>query len=79
MAYYHQDVYKNEQCPTFDSQDQRSNKMETESKSASHHSKNLFFVNVKSVSTKEVNLSTKRHRHILKGQSKNDKLLKKLL
>ena len=57
----------------------KSDKMETGSKSASHHSKNLFFVNIKSVSTKEVNLSTKRHRHILKGQSKNEKLLKKLL
>ena len=57
----------------------KSDKMETESKSTSHHSKNLFFVNIKSVSTKEVNLLTKRHRHILKGQSKNKKLLKKLL
>ena len=57
----------------------KSDKMETESKSASHHSKNLFFVNIKSVSTKEVNLSTKRHRHILKGQSKNEKLLKTIL
>ena len=51
----------------------KSDKMETESKSASHHSKKNFFVNIKSVSTKEVNLSTKRHRHILKGQSKNEK------
>ena len=50
----------------------KSDKMETESKSASHHSKNIFFVNVRSVSTKEVNLSTKRHRHILKGQSKSE-------
>ena len=57
----------------------KSYKMETESKSASHHSKNLFFVNIKSVSTKDVNLSTKRHRHILKGQSKNEKLLKTIL
>ena len=53
----------------------KSDKMETESKSASQHS-NLFFVNIKSISTKEVNLSTKRHRHILKGQSKNESLLK---
>ena len=51
--------------------------METGSKSASKHSKTLFFVNIKSISIKEVNLSTKGHRHILKGQSKNVKLLKK--
>ena len=37
--------------------------------------KKSFFVNIKSISIEEVNLSTKRHRHILKGQSKNDKLL----
>ena len=56
-------------------------KMETESKSASQHSKIFFFVNIKikSISTKEVNLSTKQHSHILKGLSKNEKLLKKLL
>ena len=48
----------------------KSGKMETESKSASEHSKTLFFVNIKSISIKEVNLSTKGHRHILKGQSK---------
>ena len=57
----------------------KSDKMETERKSASQHSKNLFFINIKSFSIKEVNLSTKGHRHILKGQSKNEKLLKKLL
>ena len=51
--------------------------METERKSASEHSKTLFFVNIKNISIKEVNLSTKGHRHILKGQSKNEKLLKK--
>ena len=39
--------------------------------------KNSFLVNIKSISIKEVNLSTKGHRHILKGQSKNEKLLKK--
>ena len=50
--------------------------METESKSASQHSKTLFFINIKSISVKEVNLSTKGHRHILKDQSKNKKLLK---
>ena len=55
----------------------KSGKMETGSKSASKHSKTLFFVNIKSISIKEVNLSTKGHRHILKGQSKNEKLLKK--
>ena len=53
--------------------------METETQSTSKHSKNLYFVNTKSISTKEVNLSTKGHRHILKGQSKNEKLLEKLL
>ena len=57
----------------------KSDKMETERKSASQHSKIFFFVNIKSISTKEVNLSTKRHRHILKGLSKNEKLLKILL
>ena len=57
----------------------KSAKMERKSKSASQHSKNLFFVNIKSISTKEVNLSTKPHRHVLKGQSENEKLLKKLL
>ena len=41
--------------------------------------KNSFFVNLKSISIKEGNLSTKGHRHILKGLSKNEKLLKKLL
>ena len=55
-----------------------SDKIETESKSASEHSKNLFFVNFKSISIKEADLSTKGHRHILKSQSKNEKLLKNL-
>ena len=48
----------------------KSDKMETESKSASHHSKNIFLVNIKIVSTKEVNLSTKRHRHIPRSVKK---------
>ena len=52
--------------------------METESKSASEHSKTLFFVNVNSICIEEVNLSTKGHRSVKKGQSKNEKLLKKL-
>ena len=56
----------------------KSGKMEKEWKSASEHSKTLS-VNIKSISIKEVNLSTKGHRHILNGQSKNEKLLKKLL
>ena len=33
--------------------------METENKSALEHSKTLFFINIKSISIKEVNLSTK--------------------
>ena len=57
----------------------KSDKMEAESKWASQHSKIFFFVNIKTISTKEVNLSTKLHMHILKGLSKNEKLLKKLL
>ena len=56
----------------------KSDKMETESKSASHHSKNIFFVNIKIVSTKEVNLSTKRHRHIPRSVKKWE-IIKKLL
>ena len=48
----------------------KSGKMETESKSASQHSETFFFENIKSISVKEVNLSTKGHRHILKVQSK---------
>ena len=55
----------------------KSEKMETESKSASEHSKTFFFVNIKSISIKVVNLSTKEHRHTLKDQSKNEKLLEK--
>ena len=55
----------------------KSHKMEAESKSASEHSKTLFFINTKIISIKEVNLSTKGHRHILKSQSTNEKLLKK--
>ena len=55
----------------------KSHKMEAESKSASEHSKILFFINTKIISIKEVNLSTKGHRHILKSQSTNEKLLKK--
>ena len=51
--------------------------METESKSASENSKTHFFVNIYSISIKVVNLSTKEHRHTLKGQSKNEKLLEK--
>ena len=46
---------------------------------ASEHSKTLLFINIRTISIKEVNLSTKGHMHILKGQSKNQKLLKKLL
>ena len=55
----------------------KSDKLETESKSASEHSKTLFFINIKRISIKGVNLSTKGHRHILKGQSTNEKLFKK--
>ena len=96
MAYYHQEVYKNEHSvlhfipkiryslstalfltPTTNSI--KSDKMETKSKSASKHSKNPFFVNIKRISIKEVNLSTKGHKHNLKGQTKNEKLFKKLL
>ena len=55
----------------------KSDKLETESKSASEHSKTLFSINIKRISIKGVNLSTKGHRHILKGQSTNEKLLKK--
>ena len=40
--------------------------------------KNSFFINIKSISIKEVKLSTKGHMHILIGQSKNEKLLKNL-
>ena len=57
----------------------KSGKMETESESASEHSKAFFFVNIKGISIKKVNLSIKGYRHILKGQLKNEKLLKKLL
>ena len=39
--------------------------------------KKSFFVNIMTNAIKEVNLSTKGYRHILKGQSKNEKLLKK--
>ena len=54
-------------CSFSDSNHQMENgQMETESKSASEHSKTLFFVNIKNISIKEVNLSTKGHRHILK-------------
>ena len=45
--------------------------METESKSASDPSK-TFLINIKSISIKEVKLSTKGHMHILIGQSKNE-------
>ena len=89
MAYYHQEVYKNEHSvlnfipkirnslwtalfmtPTPKSI--KSDKMEMQSKSASQHKKKkYFFVNTKSIPIKEKNLSTKGHRHILKGQSKN--------
>ena len=51
-----------------------SDKMETESKSTSQHSRHLFLINIKNISIKEVNLSTKRHRYILKVQSINEKL-----
>ena len=37
----------------------------------------FFFVNIKTTSIKEVNQSAKGLRHILKDQSKNEKLLKK--
>ena len=57
----------------------KSGKMETESESAPEHSKAFFFVNIKGISIKKVNLSIKEYRHILKGQLKNEKLLKKLL
>ena len=57
----------------------KSDKIERERKSASEHSKTLFFVNIKSMSIKQVNLSTKRHRPILKGQSKIENLLKNIL
>ena len=57
----------------------KSGKMETESKSVSELSRTLFFVNIKSISIKVVNLPTKGRRHILKGQSKNEKLFKKLV
>ena len=53
--------------------------METKSKSVSKHSKIIFVKNIESISIKEVNVSTKGQRHILKGQSKNEKLFKKLL
>ena len=95
MAYYHQEVYKNEHSvlhfiskirhslstalfltPTTNSI-KSEDKMETKSKSASKHSNNPFFVNIKRISIKEVNLSTKEHKHNLKGQSKNAKLFKK--
>ena len=56
-----------------------SGKMEIEIKPASEHSKTPFFVNIKNISSKEVNLSTKGDRHILKGQSKNENLFKRLL
>ena len=49
--------------------------MGTESKSASEPSK-TFLINIKSISIKEVKLSTKGHMHILIGQSKNEKLSK---
>ena len=87
MAYYLEEVYKNEHsvlqlipkirdqyssCTvlflTPASNSIKSAKMETKSKSASQHSKKFFFVNIKSISIKEENLSTKRHKHILKGQ-----------
>ena len=57
----------------------KSGKMETEGESAPEHSKAFFFVNIKGISIKKVNLSIKEYRHILKGQLKNEKLLKKLL
>ena len=53
--------------------------MATKSKSVSKHSKILFVKNIESISIKEVNLSTKGQRHILKSLSKNEKLFKKLL
>ena len=87
MAYYLEEVYKNEHsvlqlipkirdqyssCAalflTPASNSIKSAKMETESKSASQHSNILFFVNIKSISLKEENLSTKRHKHVLKGR-----------
>ena len=37
----------------------------------------FFLVNIKGISIKKVNLSIKGYRHILKGQLKNEKLLKK--
>ena len=62
-------------CLTPISNSIKSDKMEAESKSASQHSKIFFFVNIKTISTKEVNLSTKLHMNILKGLSKTLKFL----
>ena len=98
MAYYHQEVYKNEHSVLHligKIRDQHSsgNALLSDSNLQQHQVrqngsrkqisfaafKNLFFVNIKTISTKEVNLSTKLHMNILKGLSKNEKLLKKLL
>ena len=56
-----------------------SGKMEIEIKPTSEHSKTPFFVNIKNISSKEVNLSTKGDMHILRSQSKNENLFKRLL